>query len=46
MSEALTGYGRAFEEANRRDLGGGDLKDLEVLTGYFGAGAMVVDFTW
>lgn len=22
-----TGYGRAFEEANRRDLGGGDLRD-------------------
>ncbi|OYQ28193.1 S9 family peptidase [Sandarakinorhabdus cyanobacteriorum] len=35
-----TGYGRAFQEANRKDLGGGDLKDVlaardfMVATGY------------
>jgi prolyl oligopeptidase len=38
-----TGYGRAFEEANRRDLGGGDLQDYVagarflVATGYVDA---------
>ena len=38
-----TGYGRAFQEANRKDLGGGDLKDVlaardfMVATGYVDA---------
>ncbi len=43
-----TGFGRAFEEANRRDLGGGDLRDVvhavDFLksTGYVDPGKIVV----
>ncbi len=31
-----TGYGRAFEEANRKDWGGGDLRDLAAAVKHFG----------
>jgi dipeptidyl aminopeptidase/acylaminoacyl peptidase len=32
-----TGYGRAFEDANNKDWGGGDLKDLVAAVRHFGA---------
>jgi dipeptidyl aminopeptidase/acylaminoacyl peptidase len=32
-----TGYGRAFEDANNKDWGGGDLKDLVAAVKHFGA---------
>jgi dipeptidyl aminopeptidase/acylaminoacyl peptidase len=31
-----TGYGKAFEDANNKDWGGGDLKDLVAAVKYFG----------
>lgn len=31
-----TGYGKAFEDANNKDWGGGDLKDLVAAVEYFG----------
>ena len=37
-----TGYGRAFQEANHKDWGGGDLRDLVAAVKHFG-GAGILD---
>lgn len=36
-----TGYGKPFEDANNKDWGGGDLKDLTAAVKYFGAKGVI-----